>query len=96
MLQWPLTVLGAGQLGQDKEGAGLVGAGPGVPVLRVLDQTLLAGVAQLMVRLQAQLPVGCRSNSRVTMQQEQDFWPSAFFFVLFWVFFIPDVPASRW
>lgn len=52
-----LTVLGAGQLGQDTEGAGLGVAGPGVPVLCVLDQSLLAGVEQLTVRVQVQLPV---------------------------------------
>lgn len=83
-----LTVLSAGQLGQDTEGAGLGGAGPGVPVLRVLDQPLLAGVAQLMVRVQVQLPVGGRSNGRVTTQQRQDF-----FHVLPPV---DDVPPSRW
>lgn len=80
-LQSRLTVLGAGQLGQDTEGAGLGGAGPGVPVLRVLDQPLLAGVAQLIVRFQVQLPVGRRSNSRVTMRQKQD----ASFFLSFFL-----------
>lgn len=35
----------AGDLGEDAEGAGLGGAGAGVPVLGVLDQPLLAGVA---------------------------------------------------
>lgn len=40
------TIFSAGELGQHPEGAGLEGACPRVPVLRVLDQTLLAGVAQ--------------------------------------------------
>lgn len=57
MLKPQLTVLGAGQLGQDTEGSGLGVAGPGVPVLGVLDQSLLAGVEQLTVRVQVQLPV---------------------------------------
>lgn len=51
-----LTVLGAGELGQHAEGAGLGGAAPGVPVLRVLDQALLAGVAQVTLGLQVNLP----------------------------------------
>lgn len=37
-------MLGAGELGQHAEGAGLAGAGAWVPVLGVLDQTLLAGL----------------------------------------------------
>lgn len=45
-LQLVHTVLSASELGQDTEGAGLGGAGPRVPVLRVLHQTLLAGIAQ--------------------------------------------------
>lgn len=40
------TVFSAGELSQDTEGAGLGGPGPRVPVLRVLDQALLAGFAQ--------------------------------------------------
>lgn len=52
-----LTVLGASQLGQDTEGAGLGVARPGVPVFSVLDQSLLAGVEQLTFRVQVQLPV---------------------------------------
>lgn len=40
------TIFRAGELGQDTEGAGLGGAAPGVPVLCILNQTLLAGVAQ--------------------------------------------------
>ncbi len=39
-----LTEVGARELGQDAEGAGLGGAGAGLPVLRVLDQPLLAAV----------------------------------------------------
>lgn len=57
MLKPQLTVLSAGQLRQDTEGAGLGVASPGVPVLCVLDQSLLAGVKQLTVRFQVQLPV---------------------------------------
>lgn len=57
MLKPQLTVLGAGQLGQDTEGARLGVASSGVPVLRVLNQSLLARVEQLTVRVQVQLPV---------------------------------------
>lgn len=39
-----LTEVGACELGQDAEGAGLGGAGAGLPVLSVLDQPLLAAV----------------------------------------------------
>lgn len=39
-----LTVLSAGDLGQDPEGPGLGGAGPRAPVLRVLGDALPAGV----------------------------------------------------
>lgn len=39
-----LTEVGACELGQDAEGAGLSGAGAGLPVLGVLDQPLLAAV----------------------------------------------------
>lgn len=39
-----LTEVGACELGQDAEGAGLGGAGAGLPVLSVLDQPLLATV----------------------------------------------------
>lgn len=39
-----LTEVGASELGQDAEGAGLGGAGAGLPVLSVLDQPLLAAV----------------------------------------------------
>lgn len=39
-----LTEVGACELGQDAEGAGLGGAGAGLPVLGVLDQPLLAAV----------------------------------------------------
>ena len=39
------TVLSAGELGQDTEGAGLGCAGSWVPVLCVLNQALLAGIA---------------------------------------------------
>lgn len=52
-----LTVFSAGELGQDAERAGLGEASPGVPVLRVLDQALLAGVAQVTLGLQVNLPV---------------------------------------
>ncbi len=41
-----LTIFCAGELGQNAEGAGLGGAGSRVPVLRVLNQTLLAGIAR--------------------------------------------------
>lgn len=40
------TIFSAGELGQDTEGAGLGGASSWVPVLRVLNQTLLAGIAE--------------------------------------------------
>ena len=40
------TVLSPGQLGQHAERPGLGRPGPGVPVLGVFNQTLLAGVAQ--------------------------------------------------
>lgn len=39
-----LTEVGACELGQDAEGAGLGSAGAGLPVLSVLDQPLLATV----------------------------------------------------
>lgn len=39
-----LTEVGACELGQDTEGAGLGGASAGLPVLSVLDQPLLAAV----------------------------------------------------
>lgn len=42
-----LTVLCASDLCQDAEGAGLRGSGAWAPVLRVLDQTLFTGVAQV-------------------------------------------------
>lgn len=38
-------MIGAGDLGQDAEGAGLGGASPGVPVFGVFNQPLLAGIA---------------------------------------------------
>lgn len=38
------TFLSSSHLGKDVEGARLGGAGPGVPVLRVLNQALLAGI----------------------------------------------------
>lgn len=38
-------MISASDLGEDAEGAGLGGARAGVPVLRVLNQPLLAGVA---------------------------------------------------
>lgn len=41
-----LTEVGACELGQDAEGAGLGGAGAGLPVLSVLDQPLLAAVVR--------------------------------------------------
>lgn len=57
---WSLLVLSASELGQDTEGAGLGGAGPRVPVLRVLHQTLLAGIAQrgrMILNLYDRFPV---------------------------------------
>lgn len=39
-----LTVLSAGDLGQDPKGPGLSGAGPWAPVLRVLGDPLPAGI----------------------------------------------------
>ena len=55
------TILSAGELGQDTEGAGLGGAGSRVPVLCVLNQTLLAGVTGwghvVHLRLQTSFPV---------------------------------------
>lgn len=54
------TIFSAGELGQDTEGAGLGGAGSRVPVLRVLNQALLAGIAEwgcMILRLLNRFPV---------------------------------------
>lgn len=86
MLKPRLTVLGAGQLCQDAEGAGLRVASPGVPVLCVLDQPLLAGVKQLSVRVQVQLPVEASRTPewREAAAAGQDFLTSFFYYYYYW------------
>lgn len=55
-----VTIFSAGELGQDTEGAGLGHAGSRVPVLCVLNQAPLAGIAQrgpLVLRLHVGFPI---------------------------------------
>lgn len=63
-----LTVLRARDLCQDAEGAGLRGSGAWAPVLRVLDQTLFAGVAQVRAMVHHRLRIcdGLPGNSDKT------------------------------
>lgn len=72
-----LTVIGASDLGEDAEGAGLGGACARVPVLGVLNQPLLAGVAvggrvvELRVGIHDVLPRGAAQGQ--TQQWVQGF-----------------------
>lgn len=70
-------MVGAGDLGEDAEGAGLGGARARVPVLRVLDQPLLAGVAvrgrvvELRVGVHDVLPRGAAQGQTDTVSAKR-------------------------
>lgn len=61
-------MISAGDLGKDAEGAWLGGACPGMPVLSVFDQSLLAGIAvsrgvvELRISIHNVLPRGAASE----------------------------------
>lgn len=69
-------MISAGDLGQDAEGAGLGGAGPGVPIFRVLNQPLLAGIAvggrvvELRVGVHNVLPRGAAAGRGDSAEQK--------------------------